>query len=130
MTHYRRNLQYSTATAALLSLTLLFSPGAKAESNAGSAGATLPREVEDPRCLGIDKEPAQAMLMPCCDLTEALAAKRHASSFCRSLNGAWKFNWVPRPEQLPVEFSYVLRLLPVAQDRGSNWSLQQGSEFI
>jgi len=27
----------------------------------------------------------------------------NASSFSRSLNGPWKFNWVPRPEQRPVD---------------------------
>ena len=36
--------------------------------------------------------------MPYANLREALAAKRHASSCCRSLNGTWKFNWVPHPD--------------------------------
>ncbi|MDD4921261.1 MAG: glycoside hydrolase family 2 TIM barrel-domain containing protein [Bacteroidales bacterium] len=42
--------------------------------------------------------------MPYANLQDALVANRHASSFCRSLNGQWKFNWVPRPEQRPVDF--------------------------
>ena len=54
--------------------------------------------------MGIHKEPPHATLMPYANLTEALAAKRHASSFCRSLNGQWKFHWVPRPEERPVDF--------------------------
>ena len=64
----------------------------------------MPPEIEDPQCLGINKEPAHATLMPYGNLKEALAAKRHASSFCRSLNGLWKFNWVPHPDQRPVDF--------------------------
>jgi beta-galactosidase len=68
------------------------------------AQAPLPSEVEDPECLGINKEPAHATLMPYGSLKEALAAKRHDSSFCRSLNGMWKFNWVPHPAQRPVDF--------------------------
>jgi beta-galactosidase len=66
--------------------------------------APISTEIENPDCLGINKEPAHATLMAYGNLTEALKADRHASSFCRSLNGLWKFNWVPRPEQRPVDF--------------------------
>jgi beta-galactosidase len=68
------------------------------------AEAPLPPEIEDPECLGINKEPAHASLMPYANLKEALAARRQASSFCKSLNGMWKFNWVPHPAQRPVDF--------------------------
>jgi len=66
--------------------------------------AQLSPEIENPQILGINKEPWHATLMPYGDLHEALAARRHGSRFCRSLNGLWKFNWVPRPEQRPVNF--------------------------
>lgn len=66
--------------------------------------ATVPKEIEDPQCLGINKEPYHATLMPYASLTEALKANRHASEFYRSLNGYWKFNWVPWPQQRPVNF--------------------------
>ncbi len=69
-----------------------------------ASAASLPPEIEDPQCLGINKEPWHATLMPYANLREALAADRHASSFCRSLNGPWKFNWVKRPELRPVDF--------------------------
>jgi beta-galactosidase len=52
----------------------------------------------------VNKEPAHATLMPYASLKEALAANRHNSSFCQSLNGTWKFNWVPHPAQRPVDF--------------------------
>jgi beta-galactosidase len=64
----------------------------------------LPPEIENPECLGINKQPAHATLMPYASLKEALAAKRDASSFCRSLNGMWKFNWVTEPSLRPVDF--------------------------
>jgi beta-galactosidase len=67
-------------------------------------GAPIPKEIEDPLCLGINKEPAHATLMAYGSLAEALKADRHASSYCRSLNGLWKFHWVPRPEYRPVDF--------------------------
>jgi len=68
------------------------------------AQAPLPPEIEDPECLGINKEPAHATLMAYGNLAEALKAQRHASSFCRSLNGNWKFHWVAHPAQRPVDF--------------------------
>ena len=57
-------------------------------------GAPVPPEIQNPELLGINKEQAHASLMPYSSLDEALAANRHASVFCRSLNGLWKFNWV------------------------------------
>ena len=46
--------------------------------NTSLAQATLPAEIEDPQCLGINKEPFHATLMPYASLKEALAAKRDA----------------------------------------------------
>jgi beta-galactosidase len=67
-------------------------------------GAPVPPEIENPECIGINKEPAHATLMPYANLKEALATNRHASTFCRSLNGMWKFNWVSWPQARPVDF--------------------------
>ncbi|MDR6941162.1 glycoside hydrolase family 2 TIM barrel-domain containing protein [Mucilaginibacter pocheonensis] len=69
-----------------------------------SGSATVPTEIEDPKNIGINKEPAHASLMPYANLQEALKANRRASSFSRSLNGLWKFNWVSWPQQRPVDF--------------------------
>jgi len=66
--------------------------------------APVPKEIEDPTCIGINKEPSHATLMPYGSLPEALAANRHASSFSQSLNGKWKFNWVDWPQKRPVDF--------------------------
>jgi beta-galactosidase len=71
---------------------------------AHAAPAAIPPEIENEQIQGINKQPWHATLMPYGSLQEALAAKRHASSFCRSLNGMWRFNWVPRPEERPVDF--------------------------
>jgi beta-galactosidase len=90
------------------------------------AAAPIPPEIEDPTCLGINKEPAHATLMPYANLNEALKAKRHASSFCRSLNGQWKFNWVATPEERPADFYKMdfdvagWKEIPVP----SNWEVQ------
>ncbi|HEY9508414.1 MAG TPA: sugar-binding domain-containing protein, partial [Verrucomicrobiae bacterium] len=68
------------------------------------AQALLPPEIENPECLGINKQPAHATLMPYGSLREAKAARRDKSSFSRSLNGMWKFNWVTEPSLRPVDF--------------------------
>jgi len=88
--------------------------------------AAVPREIEDPQCIGINKEPAHATLMSYGDLQEALSGNRHASSFCRSLNGKWKFHYVPWPQQRPKDF--YLPSFDVACwkeiDVPSNWQLE------
>lgn len=78
--------------------------GQKASLLDSLGGAPIPSEIENPECIGINKEQAHATLMPYKDLKEALAADRHASSFYRSLNGMWKFNWVSWPQARPVDF--------------------------
>jgi len=90
------------------------------------SGIDYPAEIENPELLGINKEPYHATLMPYANLQEALAAKRHASSLCKSLNGNWKFNWVSSPEKRPVDFyksDYDVtgwKEIPVP----SNWEVQ------
>jgi beta-galactosidase len=69
-----------------------------------TAEASVPAEIEDPEMLGINKEAAHATLMPYGNLSEALKGDRYGSSFCRSLNGRWKFNWVAWPQQRPKDF--------------------------
>lgn len=66
--------------------------------------AFVPKEIENPECTGINKEPYHATLVPYGSLKEAFTGKRHASSFSQSLNGMWKFNWVDWPQKRPVDF--------------------------
>jgi len=88
-----------------MNLAAIFAGGfGLAVCTASFAQATLPPEIEDPQCLGINKQPFHATLMPYANLNEALAARRDASSFARSLNGRWKFNWVTEPALRPVDF--------------------------
>lgn len=66
--------------------------------------ASVPKEIEDPENIGINKELSHATLMPYGSMAEALVAKRHASSFSQSLNGLWKFSWVDWPQKRQVNF--------------------------
>jgi beta-galactosidase len=66
--------------------------------------ASVPKEIENPETIGINKELDHATLMPYSNLAEALKANRRASSLAISLNGMWKFNWVDWPQKRPVNF--------------------------
>ncbi|HUV66185.1 MAG TPA: glycoside hydrolase family 2 TIM barrel-domain containing protein, partial [Sedimentisphaerales bacterium] len=59
---------------------------------------------ENPEVVGINKEPGHCTLVPYRDVAEALKADRTASPFCKSLNGNWKFNWVSKPADRPMDF--------------------------
>ncbi len=94
-------------------------------AGAADANAPLPPEIENEQILGENKQPWHAILMPYGGMSEALRAERAKSSFARSLNGQWKFHWVPRPEMRPVDFYRAdyddsqWKTIPVP----SNWQL-------
>jgi beta-galactosidase len=97
-----------------------------AAATMSAADVPVPPEIENEQILGINKQPWHATIMPYATLKEALAANRSASSWALSLNGRWKFNWVPRPELRPAEFykpSFDVsgwKEIPVP----SNWEIQ------
>ncbi len=87
-------------------------------------------EWENPQIFGINVERPHATLMLYPDAARALQGKHEASPYYQSLNGNWKFNWVPKPEQRPIDFykaGYDVshwKEIPVP----SNWQLQ-GYDF-
>ncbi|MFB3903896.1 MAG: glycoside hydrolase family 2 TIM barrel-domain containing protein [Acidobacteriota bacterium] len=59
---------------------------------------------ENPQVIGINKEDPHATFMPFPDRAQALSELREASPFYMSLNGPWKFHWVPEPGKRPTDF--------------------------
>ncbi len=59
---------------------------------------------ENPEVVGINKEPGHCTLIPYLSLASALKSDREASPFYKSLNGNWKFHWVDKPAERPVNF--------------------------
>ncbi|MHC4461944.1 MAG: beta-galactosidase, LacZ type [Planctomycetota bacterium] len=59
---------------------------------------------ENPEVVGINKEPGHCTLIPYPDIRMALKADRRASPFYKSLNSNWKFHWVRKPADRPVDF--------------------------
>ncbi len=66
--------------------------------------APVPDEIQDPRMTQIGKLPPRGNAWPCPDAASAANPDANESPWVRSLNGRWKFHWVPRPEQRPVRF--------------------------
>lgn len=59
---------------------------------------------ENPHVIGVNKEPGHCTSMPFSDEKTALTGRRDPSPFFKSLNGTWRFRWVPNPEERPVGF--------------------------
>lgn len=66
--------------------------------------ATAAPDWENEHVFQINREPARATAVPFATVEQARAGERTASPWFLSLNGPWRFHWVPRPEQRPVEF--------------------------
>lgn len=62
------------------------------------------RDWENPAVFGRNKEPAHCTYIPYADIETALTGDPAQSPFYQSLNGTWKFNWVRKPAERPVDF--------------------------
>ncbi len=83
---------------------ILFAAFALAKGEIAMTAEIQGNEWENPEVIGINKEPPHATLMPYGDFRKALACEREASRYYLSLNGTWKFQWVSKPEDRPVDF--------------------------
>ncbi|MCU4177289.1 glycoside hydrolase family 2 TIM barrel-domain containing protein [Carboxylicivirga sp. N1Y90] len=62
------------------------------------------QDWENPLMFNQNKEAPHASFMSFSNIEKALGAKHQASVFYKSLNGTWKFNWVRKPADRPMEF--------------------------
>ena len=86
----------------------------------------MPPDWENEQVVGRNKEPGRATALPYPDRERAIQATREATPYFQSLNGSWRFHWVPHPDQRPVDFYKPdfdvsgWKTIPVP----SNWQLQ------
>lgn len=59
---------------------------------------------ENPKVFGINKEPPHASFTPFPELSLALKSSPKDSPFIKLLNGKWKFYWVEKPSEVPLDF--------------------------
>jgi len=86
-----------TASAGILIVTLAW-------WSAPAAQSPPPLEWQDPAIVGVNREAPHATFTVYADEATARAGLRGQSPYYQSLNGAWKFNWVPKPADRPVNF--------------------------
>ncbi len=59
---------------------------------------------ENPKMFNRNKEAPHASLMPFSSVRNALTKPHKSSLYYKSLNGSWKFSWVRKPADRPVDF--------------------------
>ncbi len=59
---------------------------------------------ENPAVFQINREPARATFMPYADAGSVVTDEYTSSPWYMSLNGSWKFQWSPTPDQRPKDF--------------------------
>ncbi len=91
--------------AVLVSLSAgVFSAAATAGQTADSLFSRLLPEWQDVRIASVGSEPMHATLYPFDDRQAALRNDPRRSAWVRFLNGNWKFKWVSRPADRPLDF--------------------------
>lgn len=95
-------LPKSRVLSSVMILSMFFS--VTAAVGAQDDGPAKTPNWEDPTVIGLNKEPGHCTLMPYADVAGALECRRQTSTFYRSLNGKWKFNWVNKPADRPTGF--------------------------
>ena len=81
-------------------LSIVLSSGGAAQDD----NPAWPLDWENQTVIERNKEPGHCTLVPYADVAAALACQREDSSFYQSLNGTWKFHWVDKPADRPVDF--------------------------
>jgi len=56
---------------------------------------------ENPAVFQINREPARAAFLPYADVSSAIADDYSRSPWYMTLDGDWKFQWSPTPDQRP-----------------------------
>ena len=59
---------------------------------------------ENPAVFAVNREKPHCTYIPYADIESAVENGKERSPFYKSLNGIWKFNWVKKPEDRPVDF--------------------------
>ena len=61
-------------------------------------------EWQNPELLSLNKEQPRAYMFPFADKDAAKGVLPEGSTYYQSLDGTWKFHWVPSPDKRPVYF--------------------------
>jgi beta-galactosidase len=85
-----------------------------------------PPDWENEQVMARNRLPARASFTPFADVEQARLGQQNQSPRYQTLNGAWKFHWVPQPDERPKDFyksnfdDSSWKTIPVP----SNWEMQ------
>ncbi len=97
-----KNRRFHYGAVLLFSAMMFILPAARPISS--GARETELNDWENPAVLAINKEAPHATFIPFPELGQALSLKPEKSPWYKSLNGRWKFNWVSKPADRPLDF--------------------------
>lgn len=97
-----KNRRFHYGAVLLFSAMMFILPAARPISS--GAGETELNDWENPAVLAINKEAPHTTFIPFPELRQALSLKPEKSPWYKSLNGRWKFNWVSKPADRPLDF--------------------------
>jgi beta-galactosidase len=98
-----KTIMFATLIFVALNLAVALQPGASEHSQSnGKENKTM--DWENPAMIGRNKEPAHCTYIPYADTETALKNNPDKSPYYFSLNGTWKFNWIKKPSERPVNF--------------------------
>lgn len=101
----RRKKHYRTfSVLSILFLVSFFFLGVGEVVSSEQEDSSQVNDWENPQMIGQNKEPAHCTLMPYASLGKAIQGDRYKSVYFLSLDGNWKFNWVPKPADRPKDF--------------------------
>jgi beta-galactosidase len=63
-----------------------------------------PQDWENEQVFARNRLPARASFTPFADIEQARVGDYNESPYRQTLNGDWKFHWVPKPEERPTDF--------------------------
>ena len=93
----------STFLSALLLAGSLYAQGLAGFAY-GDVAAPAGNEWESPQQLSLNKEQPKAWFFNFASVESARKVLPDASEYYQSLDGTWRFNWVPNPAERPVDF--------------------------
>ena len=78
-------------------------------------------EWQDPAIVHVNTEAPHATFMAFPDAASAFVGLRGVNPHYQSLDGQWKFNWVPKPADRPVNREASGRVGPCRRSRFRRW---------
>ncbi|MCR4395489.1 MAG: hypothetical protein NUW07_01995, partial [Candidatus Saccharicenans sp.] len=103
-TGHKKRIRNLNMVMIAMTLSSIFLVLASDRLRASKVDEVTVNDWENPRVFAINKEAPQTTFVSFPDLKQALSQEPRKSRWYKSLNGRWKFHWVPKPADRPLDF--------------------------